>query len=240
MKSTPASASPSSRKKKTTITGNRNESRTINNWFLQSCTHSGTTNQFSSRHPRHENWISLKRQTIIFEEENHFCSLIARNGPEWFLTEIRNATAKKSYKSQVQLRIPEKKPSKGAAVFPEVKRMMKRLKRTPANLESASSTLNHRWFRSGRLNRPGLNQRKLQCSLAVTQIGLLYTTSTFSQQPWKIEEKSELHKVQLNRKRGVSPTLPPSTGGRQTTDYMMSLIEILTPWSCLFWLKTDW
>ena len=64
-------------------------------------------NQFSSRHPGHKNWISLKGQTII-EKEKHFCSLIAQNGPEWVLTEIRNATAKKSYKSRVQLRIPEK------------------------------------------------------------------------------------------------------------------------------------
>ena len=67
----------------------------------------------------------------------------------------------------------QKKPSKGAAVFPEVKRIIKRLKRTPANPASASSTLNQPWFRSGRLNRPGLNQRKLQCSLAVPQIGPL-------------------------------------------------------------------
>ena len=67
----------------------------------------------------------------------------------------------------------QKKTSKGAAVFPEVKRMIKRLKRTPANPASASSTLNQPWFRSGRLNRPELNQRKLQCSLAVTQIGPL-------------------------------------------------------------------
>ena len=123
-----------------------------------------------------------KVQTIIFEKENHFCSLIAQNGPEWVLAEIRNATAKKSYVTG-QTQDPRKKPSKGAVVFPEVKRMMKRLKRTPANPESASSTLNHRWFRSGRLNRPGLNQCKLQCSLAVTQIGLLYTTSTFFQLP---------------------------------------------------------
>ena len=178
MKSTPASASPSSRKKKTT-TGNSNESRTINNWSLHNCTHPGTTNQFSSRHPGHENWISLKRQTIIFEKEKHFCSLIAQNGPEWVLTEIRNSTAKKSYKSRVQLRIPEKKPSKGAAVFPEVKRMIKRLKRTPANRASASSTLNQPWFRSGRLNRPGLNQRKLQCSLAVTNWPIINKNNIF-------------------------------------------------------------
>ena len=44
--------------------------------------------------------------------------------------------------------------------------------------------------------------------------------------PRKINEKSKLHKVQLNRKGGISPTLPPSAGGRQTTDYIyrMSLI----------------
>ena len=67
----------------------------------------------------------------------------------------------------------QNKPSKGAAVFSEVKRMIKGLKRTPADSASASSTLNQLWFRLGRLNSPGLNQRKLQCSLADTQIGLL-------------------------------------------------------------------
>lgn len=51
-----------------------------------------------------------------------------------------------------------------------------------------------------------------------------------------MKEKSKLYKVQLNLNLnlnltlgGISPTLPPSSGGRQTTDYMMSLIEILTP-----------
>ena len=88
-------------------TGSRNESRTIDSCCLENCTHSGTTNQFFSRHPGHENWISLKRQTLIFEIEKHFCSLIAQNGPEWVLTQIRNATAKKSYNSRVQLRMPE-------------------------------------------------------------------------------------------------------------------------------------
>ena len=54
-----------------------------------------------------------------------------------------------------------------------------------------------------------------------------------------MKEKSKLYKVQLNLNLnltlgGISPTLPPSSGGRQTTDYVMSLIEILTPLFILF------
>ena len=178
MKSTPASASPSSRKKKTT-TGNSNESRTINNWSLHNCTHPGTTNQFSSRHPGHENWISLKRQTIIFEKEKHFCSLMPRMDQNGLLQRFEIPQPRKALSHGSNSGSQKKKSSKGAAVFPEVKRMIKRLKRTPANRASASSTLNQPWFRSGRLNRPGLNQRKLQCSLAVTNWPIINKNNIF-------------------------------------------------------------
>ena len=157
---------------KETTTGNRNESRTINNWSLQNCTHSGTTNQFSSRHPGHENWISLNGKPSSSKKRSTFALWLPRMDQNGFLQRFEMLQPRKAI-SHGSNSGSQKKPSKGAAVFPEVKRMIKRLKRTPANPASASSTLNQPWFRSGRLNRPELNQRKLQCSLAVTQIGPL-------------------------------------------------------------------
>ena len=53
---------------------------------------------------------------------------------------------------------PRTKPSKGAAVFPEVKGMIKMLKRTPVNRSISDQSC----FRSGRLNKPGLSQHRLQ------------------------------------------------------------------------------
>ena len=55
-----ASISFTIEQEKKTTTGSRNESRTINNCCQDNCANSGTTNQFSSRQPGQENWISLK------------------------------------------------------------------------------------------------------------------------------------------------------------------------------------
>lgn len=52
----------------------------------------------------------------------------------------------------------KKNPSKGPAVFPEVKGMIEMLKRTPVNRSISDQSC----FRSGRLNKPELSQHRLQ------------------------------------------------------------------------------
>ena len=141
---------------KETTTGNRNESRTINNWSLQNCTHSGTTNQFSSRHPGHENWISLNGKPSSSKKRSTFALWLPRMDQNGFLQRFEMPKPRKAI-SHGSNSGSQKKPSKGAAVFPEVKRMIKRLKTTPANPASASSTLNEPWFRSGRLGLGWIN-----------------------------------------------------------------------------------